>query len=71
MKKADIKRMKARIKALERELKDAGESAALIGAKDERHLYADAILGVAYDPRPAVIYSYDKLVVAFMRANKW
>ena len=26
---------------------------------------------MAYDPRPAVIYSYDKLVVAFMRANKW
>jgi hypothetical protein len=42
------------------------ESASMIGSVDDRHEYANAILGVSDDP-DRVVYSYDDLIQEFMR----
>ena len=47
-------------------------SVTLLGTKEEQADYAPAILGmVAYPGKPAVIYSYMKIIECFMHNNKW
>ena len=42
-----------------------------IGTSTDRHDYAPAIIGVTLTPRPGVIYSINKLIQCFMKANGW
>lgn len=43
----------------------------LIGLTADRSDYAPAIIGLTLSPRPAAIYSINKLIQCFMKANDW
>ena len=43
----------------------------LLGQESDRHDFAPAIVGVALEPRPAVIYSAEAVIQCFMHINKW
>lgn len=44
----------------------------MLGTKEEQADYAPAILGmVAHPGKPAVIYSYRKIIECFMHNNRW
>jgi hypothetical protein len=44
-------------------------SVLLLGTDSDRHIYADAILGTITTPRPAVLYSREKVIEAMVRES--
>lgn len=73
---AKVKRMtkkqrKLRITKVHELLESAGEMASMLGAEDEAFEFADAIIGVTWSPRTAVLYDSYKVLQDFRRINKW
>lgn len=52
-------------------LTDAGVTASLLGNEDETFEFADAIVGIVWEPKASVIYDADKVLKDFMRMEKW
>lgn len=65
------KRRKAIIEGVCLALENMGVNALLLGNDDDKHKYADAILGVMSEPRPAVVYDSSKVIEAIMEMNGW
>ena len=66
------KQRRAIIAAIDVWCEENGTHLLMIGNRGERADYAPAILGLAGHPaRPAVIYSYPKLIECFMHVNGW
>lgn len=67
----DVARQKLIIEAVEEWAEMSEISVLLLGTDSDRHIYADAILGTITTPRPAVLYSREKVIEAMVRESDY
>ncbi len=65
----DFTRQQDTINRINDIFKERGETVLMLGSEPTE--FADAIVGVVYDPRPGVVYLKSKIIKALMDSNGW